>query len=259
MKRDIISFQDVSFSYHDLTGETKTLHQLNFSIKEGEFVSIVGPSGCGKSTLLSLIARIHTPSKGQIHFMNDTSDPNIGYMLQMDHLFAWRSIWSNCLLGLEIQGKLTKETIAYVEYLLKEYGLYDVKDKKPNELSGGMRQRVALIRTLVLHPDLLLLDEPFSALDFQTRLEVSSDIVSIIKKHKKTAILITHDLSEAISLSDRILVFSKRPATLLDDIDISLTKMDHTVLAARNAPEFNNYFNLLWNELDFKEVTSNEA
>ena len=253
MEKPFLSFVDVSYAYHNLKGETQALQNLSFHIKEGEFVAIVGPSGCGKSTILSLISGIFEPEDGEIQFQNNKR-PMIGYMLQRDHLFPWRTIWSNCILGLEIQETKTKEKLEYAEYLLKEYNLWEVRNKKPNELSGGMRQRAALIRTLVLNPDLFLLDEPFSALDFQTRIEVSDDISSIIRDSGKTIVLITHDLQEAISLSDRVIVLSNRPAYVVRDIPIQLNCEEKGVLAARSAPEFNDYFNLIWEDLKGREA-----
>ncbi len=253
MGSPFLSFIDVSYAYHNLKGETQAIQNLSFHINEGEFVAIVGPSGCGKSTILSLISGIFEPENGEIVFANDNKRPMIGYMLQRDHLFPWRTIWSNCMLGLEIQQEKTKEKLAFAEYLLKEYNLWEVRNKKPDELSGGMRQRAALIRTLVLNPDLFLLDEPFSALDFQTRIEVSDDISSIIRESGKTVILITHDLQEAISLSDRVIVLSNRPAHVIRDIPIHLNATGKGVLAARSAPEFNDYFNLIWEDLKEKE------
>lgn len=252
MSQKILSFQEVSYSYHNLRGETQALDRISFDVYDGEFLSIVGPSGCGKSTILSLITGILQAEEGVIQFENDTKG-QIGYMLQRDQLFPWRNIWSNCILGLEIQHSATAVNKAYAEYLLKEYGLWDSRDKKPAELSGGMRQRAALIRTLVMRPGLLLLDEPFSALDFQTRMDVADDISHIIRKQGKTAVLITHDIQEAISLSDRILVLSGRPARVLRSMDIVLTKEEDTVLSARNAPEFNRYFNDIWDLLKGKE------
>lgn len=252
MEMPFLSFVDVSYAYHNLKGETQAIRQLSFQIKEGEFVAIVGPSGCGKSTILSLISGILEPEEGKIVFKGKKR-PRIGYMLQRDHLFPWRSIWENCVLGLEIQKELTPDKTAYAEYLLKEYGLWDARNKKPDELSGGMRQRAALIRTLVLHPDLFLLDEPFSALDFQTRIEVSDDIASIIRESGKTVVLITHDLQEAISLSDRILVLSNRPAHVIRDMPVLFSNGRKGTLEARSAPEFQGYFNLLWEDLKGKE------
>ncbi|MCD7818636.1 MAG: ABC transporter ATP-binding protein [Lachnospiraceae bacterium] len=244
----MITFDDVSFTYHSLRGETKAVSHLSFRVEPQSFVALVGPSGCGKSTILSLTAGILCPEEGEIRYQSDQK-PVIGYMLQKDHLFYWRSIWQNCLLGPEIQGTLDANTKTRLEALLKEYGLWEFRNKKPQELSGGMRQRAALIRTLIMNPDLLLLDEPFSALDFQTRLRVSDDIAHIIRHQKKTAILITHDLQEAISLGDRVLVLSARPARLIRDVPICLTKAGDDLLSARNAPEFNSYFNLLWEDL----------
>ena len=252
MERPFLSFDHVSYAYHNLNGETQAVEDLTFRINEGEFVAIVGPSGCGKSTILSLISGIFEPEEGRIQFYSKKR-PMIGYMLQKDHLFPWRTIWSNCMLGLEVKKEKTEEKIAYAEYLLKEYNLWDVRDKKPEELSGGMRQRAALVRTLVMSPELFLLDEPFSALDFQTRIEVSNDISSIIRRSGKTVILITHDLQEAISLSDRVIVLSNRPAHVIRDLSIHLSKKGKSALGARNAPEFNEYFQLLWDDLKWKE------
>ena len=252
MESPFLSFVNVSYAYHNLKGETQAVKDLSFQVKEGEFVAIVGPSGCGKSTILSLISGIFEPEEGEVRFKT-LNRPMIGYMLQRDHLFPWRTIWSNCMLGLEVQNEKTPEKMEYAEYLLKEYNLWDVRNKKPDELSGGMRQRAALIRTLVLNPDLFLLDEPFSALDFQTRIEVSDDIASIIRGSGKSVILITHDLQEAISLADRIIVLSNRPAHVIRDIPIQLTCEERGVLAARSAPEFNDYFNVLWDDLKGKE------
>lgn len=246
MNQPILTCRNICFSYHNLTGETRALNNISFQINQGEFVAIVGPSGCGKSTLLSMIAGLTEPESGEIIL----SDQNrIGYMLQQDHLFEWRTIMQNILLGPEINKTLTAEKEALALKLLNDYGLYKFRNKKPGELSGGMKQRAALIRTMIMEPDLLLLDEPFSALDYQTRLIVSGDIGRIIKNTGITALLITHDLSEAISLADRIIVLSKRPATVKREIPIQLTLPDDSLLAPRNAPEFGNYFSLLWKEI----------
>lgn len=255
MKQPILTCQDVCFSYHNLSGETQALTNISFQIDRGEFVAIVGPSGCGKSTLLSLIAGLNRPESGEI-LLSCNDRKKIGYMLQQDHLFDWRTIMKNILLGPEINKTLTREKEDLAIKLLKDYGLYRFKDKKPCELSGGMKQRAALIRTMVMEPELLLLDEPFSALDYQTRLAVSGDIGKIIKSSGITAILITHDLSEAISLADRIIVLSKRPATVKKEIPIHLTLRDNSPLAERNAPEFSNYFSILWKEISDEYDTS---
>ncbi len=244
----MITFDNVSFAYHSLQGETRAVSHLSFRVEPESFVAIAGPSGCGKSTILSLIAGILSPEEGEIRYTSDQK-PVIGYMLQKDHLFYWRTIWQNCLLGPEIQRTLDETTRSRLAELLKEYGLWEFRDKKPQELSGGMRQRAALIRTLIMNPELLLLDEPFSALDFQTRLRVSDDIARIIREQKKTAILITHDLQEAVSLGDRVLVLSARPARLIRDVPIRLTREGDDLLSARNAPEFNGYFNMIWEDL----------
>ena len=199
---ELLRIDHVSYNYHSLEGETPALADVSLHVNDGEFLAIVGPSGCGKSTLLSLIAGLINPDTGGI-YINDkdikSSGKNIGYMLQKDHLLEWRSTLRNLTLGLEIQHKLTENSYVLINDMLTTYGLVTFKDAKPSELSGGMRQRAALIRTLLLEPDILLLDEPFSALDYQTRIEVSDDIWGIIRKEKKTAILITHDISEPIS------------------------------------------------------------
>ncbi|MDD2972012.1 MAG: ABC transporter ATP-binding protein [Lachnospiraceae bacterium] len=249
----LMALKNVSYSYHSLSGEIPALSNISFNIYNEEFLAIVGPSGCGKSTLLSLIAKLNEPEQGTIFVENPDGMiryPKVGYMLQRDHLFEWRTIYRNVTLGLEINHQLQEERLAYVEQLLEEYGLSSFRNKKPSELSGGMRQRAALIRTLALNPDILLLDEPFSALDYQTRLSVSGDICQLIRKTGKTAILITHDLSEAISIADRIIVLSKRPGTVKKIIPISLSVAHKTPLESRNAVEFRDYFNLLWKEID---------
>ena len=249
----LLEVNHVGFSYHSESGETTALSDITFSLKEGEFVSIVGPSGCGKSTLLSLISGLLVPESGQILLHGqDVRDfhTGIGYMLQKDHLFEWRTIWQNVLLGLEIQKRISRKTMEHTEEMLKDYGLLGFKQARPSQLSGGMRQRAALIRTLALDPDLLLLDEPFSALDYQTRLSVCDDIAGIIRKEKKTALLVTHDLAEAISMADRVIVLSARPAKIRRIVPITLDLPERTPMKTRNAPEFKDYFNLIWKELN---------
>lgn len=248
MNQPILECKNICFSYHNLNGETRALTNISFQVNKGEFLAIVGPSGCGKSTLLSIIAGLLEPESGEI-ILSEHEKKHIGYMLQQDHLLEWRTIWKNILLGPEITKTLTKEKEELALKLLSDYGLLKFKDKKPSELSGGMKQRAALIRTMVMEPGLLLLDEPFSALDYQSRLMVSADIGNIIRACGITAILITHDLSEAISLSDRILVLKRRPATIKKDIPVHLTLLENTPLAARNAPEFQVLFSLLWKEI----------
>lgn len=251
--KPLLEIRDVSLSYHTTTGETPALSHLAFHLMPGEFLAVVGPSGCGKSTLLNLICGLLTAEEGSV-LMNDTppspGDSRIGYMLQKDHLLEWRTIYQNVILGLEIRGTLTREKLNDIEQMLCTYGLDKFRNAHPSQLSGGMRQRAALIRTLALKPDLLLLDEPFSALDYQTRLNVSDDIGRILKKENKPAILVTHDISEAISMADRVVILTKRPATVARIIPIKLDLKDRTPLASRSAPEFKSYFNLIWKELN---------
>ncbi len=251
--KPLLDVQNVSYTYHSLSGETKALEHLSFQVHFNEFVGIVGPSGCGKSTILSLIFGLISPESGEIiihpNLKKDHTMP-IGYMLQKDHLLEWRTIYANVLLGLEINKQLTSDHIQSVHQMLKDYGLEQFKDAKPSELSGGMRQRAALIRTLALNPGLLLLDEPFSALDYQTRLNVSEDIYTILRKNKKSAILVTHDISEAISFCDRVIVLTHRPGTVREIIPIELSISDKTPLKARSAKEFQIYFNHLWGDLN---------
>lgn len=249
----LLEVSHVCYSYHTLAGETEALSDITFSVEEGEFVVIVGPSGCGKSTLLSLLSSLMKPEQGAITFDQaplSGQETDIGYMLQKDHLFEWRTVYRNVVLGLEIQKRMTKENLAHVEQMLEDYGLASFKDSRPSELSGGMRQRAALIRTLALNPRLLLLDEPFSALDYQTRLNVCDDVYRIIKKEKKTAILVTHDLSEAISMADRVLILSRRPATICRTVPIRFLEPDLSPMERRQAPEFKEYFNEIWKELN---------
>lgn len=244
---------NLGMKYHSLNGEINALEAINLAVGRGEFISIVGPSGCGKSTLLSIIAGLITPTSGSVHINGREvkgTTGEVGYMLQKDHLFDWRTIYGNVILGLEIRNDLARENVEYVRELLKIYGLFEFKDKYPNQLSGGMRQRAALIRTLAVKPDILLLDEAFSALDYQTRLAVNEDIYAIIKKENKTAILVTHDIAESISMADRVLVLSKRPGTVKNIHEISLSCGSRTPLSSREAPEFRYYFNEIWKELD---------
>lgn len=252
----VLELKHIHYAYHTLDGETPALTDLSFSVNQGEFVSIVGPSGCGKSTLLSLIAGLLSPEKGIIKINGKyqrESTTNVGYMLQHDELFEWRTIYHNVLLGLEIQHMMSARTRAKAHELLELYGLKQFEHARPSELSGGMRQRAALIRTLVLDPELLLLDEPFSALDYQTRLNVGDDIGQIIRREHKSALLVTHDLSEAISLADRVIILSGRPATIKQTIPLIFDLEEDTPLNRRNAPEFKNYFNLIWKELNEDE------
>lgn len=249
----VLKVRDVCLSYHTLSGETPALSHISFDLMPGEFLSIVGPSGCGKSTLLNLIAGLLTPEHGSITLGDrpiSSGSAAVGYMLQKDHLLEWRTIYRNVILGLEIRKELTPQKLSCVEEMLKTYGLDKFRNAHPSQLSGGMRQRAALIRTLALKPELLLLDEPFSALDYQTRLNVSDDIGRILRKEQKTAILVTHDISEAISMADRVIILSARPAHVARIVPIRLSLTERTPLASRSAPEFKSYFNLIWKELN---------
>ena len=249
----LLNIQQLSYAYHTLQGETKAIDDMSFSVSRGQFISIVGPSGCGKSTLLSLIAGLLTPSEGQItidtSILENTSHA-IGYMFQKDHLFEWRSVYGNVMLGLDIAHAKTPENIHYINELLEKYDLKDFKKYRPSQLSGGMRQRVALIRTLALKPEILLLDEPFSALDYQTRLNVADDMYDIIKKEGKTALLVTHDIAEAISMADEVIVLSKRPAKIKGKFTITFDSQDRTPIKSRGQKEFTTYFNQIWRELN---------
>lgn len=251
-----VEVSHIYMNYHSLKGETEAIKDINFSVAEGEFVSIVGPSGCGKSTVLNIIAGLLKPSSGTVCVDNtecNVISKKIGYMFQRDHLFEWLTVWDNVALGLKIQHRLTPEAKEKIDLLLTNYNLWDFRNHRPDELSGGMRQRVALIRTLALDPDVLLLDEPFSALDYQTRLNVSDEIYQIIKQEDKTAIMVTHDISEAVSMSNRVVVLSKRPAGVKKVFNISFNKEYATPLKHREAPEFRVYFNDIWKELDLND------
>jgi len=253
-KKEIVTINNLSKDYYTLEEETKALKDINLNVYNDEIISIVGPSGCGKSTLLSIISGLVKPSSGDVQIKGVKIDGplnNIGYMFQNDQLFEWRNILDNVILGLEIQKRLDENKIKDAKEMLINYGLEDFMYSYPYQLSGGMRQRVALIRTLLLKPDLLLLDEPFSALDYQTRLAISDEIGLILKKEKKTAIMVTHDIAEAISMSDRIVILSNRPGTIKEIININLTfDKEKTPIKARETPEFRHYFNQIWKELD---------
>ena len=247
-----IAIRQASMTYQSPDGEVEALRDVSFDVADGEFVSIVGPSGCGKSTLLSLIAGLERPSAGEVLLDDEpvkAPTAKIGFMPQRDQLFAWRTIWSNVTLGLQVRRENTPEQQARVRELLEQYDLAEFAQKLPGQLSGGMRQRCALIRTLATEPAILLLDEPFSALDYQTRLAVSADISRIIRQEHKTAVLVTHDISEAISMSDRVVVLTHRPGTVRAIHDLRLFRA-RSPLERRGAPEFQSIFNQIWEELD---------
>lgn len=259
--RDILKLENISLTYQAENGEVHALDKVSLSAREGELIAIVGPSGCGKSTLLSIISGLTEPSSGKVIIAGESVrgvSSHIGYMLQKDNLLDWRTIRSNVLLGLEIRKMLTEENIEYVDELLETYGLGEFRDKYPPQLSGGMRQRAALIRTLATKPELLLLDEAFSALDYQTRLAVTDDVFRILKQENKTAVIVTHDIPESISMADRIVVMTARPGRIraLHDVDFTVPEGGAMPpLERRNDPAFGRFFNLIWKELDMNGQT----
>ena len=240
----IVEFKNVSKSFVTTKEITKVLDNLSFKINKGQIVSIVGPSGCGKSTILNILANLEKEDEGEVFVQG-----KIGYMFQKDNLLSWRNVIDNITIGLEIQRKMNLENKAYIDTLLKKYQLDEFKYFYPKQLSGGMKQRVAIIRTLALNPDILLLDEPFSALDYQTKLTVQEDIYKIIKNENKTTILVTHDVTEAISLSDVVIVLSNRPAKIKQIVNIDFNDPNKTPLSVRSNPLFQEYFNTIWKEI----------
>ncbi len=244
----VCELKNISKRFHTVNNETKAIENLSFKVKKGEIVSIVGPSGCGKSTVLSLLAGLIKPSDGEVV----VNTKHIGFMFQKDQLYEWRNVYKNCILGLEIQHKNTEENINKVIEKLKDYGLYNFKDYYPSQLSGGMRQRAALVRTLAIEPELLLLDEPFSALDYQTRLSVGNEVGEILRKEKISTVLVTHDIPEAVSISDRVIVFTERPARIKKEYNIkfNLSDEERTPMNCRNTLEFGGYFREIWRDLD---------
>lgn len=243
--KKILELNNIGKKYQAKNGEMEALKNINLKVNEGEFISIIGPSGCGKSTLLSIIAGLEKQSSGELYI-----DGEIGYMLQTDSLLPWRTIYKNVLFGLEIRKNKTEENEEYVKELLRKYDLYDFKDKYPSQLSGGMRQRAALIRTLAIKPRILLLDEAFSALDYQTRIMVTNDIFKILKNENITSVMVTHDISEAISMSDRVIVLTNRPGTVKNIHDIDFEMEDRNPINCRESPKFSKYFDTIWKELD---------
>lgn len=246
----IVSIDNVGKKYNTTNGEIEAIKSISFDVKNGEFVALVGSSGCGKSTLLSIMAGLDKQSVGNVNYYIDR--PVIGYMLQEDALFSHYNILDNILLGLKIQNKLNDESKEYAINLLKKYNLDKYINKKPHELSGGMKQRVSLIRTLAIKPDILFLDEPFSALDFSTRLKVSDDVYKIIKKENKTTIMVTHDIGEAISMADKVIVLSKSPAKIKSVYNIELINKELPT-SNRKDEKFNYYYDLIWKDLDKDE------
>ena len=247
-----VKLKGIEKKYISVKGETLALKNIDLIVKEQEFISIVGPSGCGKTTLLSIISGLIPPDKGEVIIDNKIITeicPQIGYMLQDDYLFEWRTVFENVKLGLEIKNMIDENTGNKIINLLDSYGLKEFADHYPGELSGGMRQRVALARTLATNPEILLLDEPFSSLDYQTKLKLEQEMASILDKYKKTVILVTHDIAESISMSDRIIVLSSRPGRIKNEFTVEFDKK-LTPLEKRNVKKFQTYFNKIWKELD---------
>ena len=248
--KKLLSIKELSKNYLTKKQVICALENINLEVYENDFIALVGPSGCGKSTILSIIGKLQKESSGKIEF--EDKNIKVGYMFQEDALFPWLTVFDNCMLGLKIQKNVTEENKNYVRNLLKKYGLSSFEKSYPKELSGGMRQRVALIRTLAIKPDILLLDEPFSALDYQTRIAVSDDVYKIIKEEKKTAIMVTHDLEEAVSVANKVVILSKRPATVKNIYEIKIN--DELLPSKRRKDEkFNDYYNEIWKDLDHYE------
>jgi NitT/TauT family transport system ATP-binding protein len=249
----VVVIDQLNKIYHSREGEVSALKNFSLTVSEGEFVSFVGPSGCGKSTLLNIIAGLVKPTSGSVRINGEEvrgPTAKVGYMPQSDQLFSWRTILNNVMLGLEVQNKVTDDSRKFAISLLERYGLGDFMHVYPGQLSGGMRQRAALIRTLAINPEILLLDEAFSALDYQTRLVVADEVKQIIAGENKTALLVTHDIAEAISMADRVVVFSQRPGTIKNIHPIRLSCGSGSPIKCREAAEFREYFNQIWKELD---------
>lgn len=243
--KKILSINNLSKTFYSLTDEIKVIDNLSFDIYENDFIGIIGPSGCGKSSILNIISELDKEYKGSI----EKNNLKIGYMFQEDTLFDWLTVYENILLVLKITKTNTEENKEYVNNLLKKYKLYDFINKYPSELSGGMKQRLSLIRTLAYKPNLLLLDEPYSALDYQTRLKVSNDVYNIIKEENKTAIIVTHDIEEAVSMCNKIIVLTNRPTKILNTHIIKLSDNSDPI-NNRKSKDFSYYYNIIWKELE---------
>ncbi len=254
----LLQVEDVGQIYQAENGEVIAFEHISFSVEQGEFISIVGPSGCGKSTLLSVISGLLPATSGRVLLEGreiSGISPHIGYMLQRDDLLEWRTIWHNVLFGLEIRHEKTPETVARAQALLETYGLAEFRDKYPRQLSGGMRQRASLIRTLAAGPEILLLDEAFSALDYQTRLSVTDDVYGILKREGVTVLMVTHDIPESISMGDRVLILSARPACVREILNIEFGA-ERSPLSCRSDPRFSQYFDHIWRELKSDDTAS---
>jgi NitT/TauT family transport system ATP-binding protein len=248
-----VELRHVALHYMTVQEETEALRDISFKVEPGEFIAVVGPSGCGKSTFLSLISGLLAPSAGEVFVGGKpVSGPSrrVGYMLQQDHLFEWRTIIDNVVLGAEVRGQNRAEAKEQGLRLLERYGLGGFQDHYPQQLSGGMRQRVALIRTLTTQPDVVLLDEPFSALDFQTRLSLVDEVARILREDGKTVVLVTHDIGEAISMADRVLVMSGRPGRIKSEHTFSFSGAGLQPFEVHSHPDYPRYFTQICEELD---------
>lgn len=253
-----LQLKNVSMGYLSKREATLALKSISLTASKGEFLSIIGPSGCGKTTLLSIIAGLLKPTSGVVSitdYDSSSDQSSIGYMLQQDYLFPWHTIEENVILGLKIQGTYTKETRDKALDWLEQMGLIDKKNVYPNELSGGMRQRVALCRMLATNPSLMLLDEPFSALDYQTKLKLEDLVFQTLKTENKTAILVTHDIGEAIAMSDRIILLSPRPGKVHRIFHIPKELAEALPFDARSHEQYNELFQLVWKEMERLEAT----
>lgn len=242
-----LSLKNIKKTFSTNDGDLLAIDDISLDVKEGEILAIVGTSGCGKSTLLNIIADLDCQTDGTCSF--DCDNPKISYMLQSDALLPWRNVLDNACIGLELEHKKNKESVARVEELLRNYGLGDFLEEYPNSLSGGMRQRVALIRSLAINPDLLLLDEPFSALDYYTRIMISKDVYDMIKASNTTAIIITHDIHEALSLGDRVVVLTSRPSSVKSIYEVPFKDMV-SILEKKTTPKFSELYQKIWSDLD---------
>lgn len=252
-----VELDNVSHVYVGKQGASLAIEQIKLQVLQGEFVSLIGPSGCGKTTILSLISGLLLPSAGVVRVGGDSivkPSSKVGYMLQQDYLFPWRTIWENAVIGLELMGELNRKTEGYARELLEEMGLGDQADRYPHQLSGGMRQRVALVRTLATDPDILLLDEPFSALDYQTKLQLEELVTGTLRTRGKTAILVTHDITEAIAMSDRIVVLEPRPGRIRTVVEVPEVIRETPPLSAREAEGFHLLFRELWQHFEQMEA-----
>jgi NitT/TauT family transport system ATP-binding protein len=248
-----LSLQNIGKSFSTRSGKTRVLDGLSFDVRDGDFVSIIGPSGCGKSTIFNIVAGLLAPDEGSLLYEGTPIAGlrgRVGYMLQKDLLLPWRTVLQNIVLGLEVRGMAEKDARAIALEFIQTYGLGGFENTYPRALSGGMRQRVALIRTLIVDPDILLLDEPFSALDYQTRLYLEGVLIDAVERLKKTVVLVTHDIDEAVALSRRVIVLGQRPAKVKAIHDIDIT--ERSPIGARSDPRFAGYFNALCNELDIQ-------